>query len=438
MESKESMSTASDLDVSVFEDEMAMNSIEEAFLTSDTGQNLTMLWSVLENATLDMSYSGDFAFQRAISVLHVYVLPIIILIGILGNTVSFLVYVGTPRLCRQSSSMYLAFLAAVDNVSLVSVFVVWFGWVGIHIFHKNGWCQTILYCMYVCSFLSVWTVVSFTCERWIVVFHPLKRHRLCTRKRAIVVMSTLTISALAFYTFSVFTTRVQYANDLPFCSQSPEYKSVLQVISSIDTMCTVILPSLAIVVMNTGIGIKTCRYTNRRSNSPPHASQNSIDEMFSNYSSHRNSETRPAPGTTSALSAASHSRVLVTATNRNTSRQWRFFTRRQQTQLRITRALLIVSSVFVLLNLPSYAFRIHAFVITIRQEAYEISFQAFIWQEFIQFLYYINQSSNFFLYCACSRNFRFALKRLFCRFKSRLLKLRHMSWRGALHNMFAK
>ena len=428
-----------------FEDDMALNSIEEALLASETHDNFTILWSILQNTTLNMSNldlleefdSGDLAFQRAISILHVYVLPVIILIGILGNTVSFLVYVGTPRLCRQSSSIYLAFLAAVDNVSLVSVFVVWFGWVGIHIFHKNGWCQTILYCMYVCSFLSVWTVVSFTCERWIVVFHPLKRHRLCTRKRAIIVMSTLTVSALSFYTFSMFTTRVRYANDLPFCSQSPEYKGLLQVISSIDTICTVILPSIAIIIMNTGIGIKTCRYTNRRGNSPQ-PSQNSIDEMFSNYSSHRNSETRPAPGTTSALSGASHSRVLVTANNRSTSRQWRFFTRRQQTQLRITRALLVVSSVFVLLNLPSYAFRIHAFVITIRQEAYEISLQAFIWQEFIQFLYYINQSSNFFLYCACSRNFRFALKRLLYRFKGRLIKLRNISLSGALHNLFAK
>jgi len=113
---------------------------------------------------------SDAEFHRVISILHVYVLPIIILIGIVGNTISFLVYVSTPRLYRQSSSLYLAFLAAVDNISLIFIFAVWFGWIGIHIFHKNGWCQTILYCTYVCSFLSAWTVVSFTVERWIVVF----------------------------------------------------------------------------------------------------------------------------------------------------------------------------------------------------------------------------------------------------------------------------
>ena len=66
----------------------------------------------------------------------------------------------SSSLRRQSSSLYLAFLAAVDNISLVFILAVWFGWIGVHIFHKNGWCQTIMYCTYVCSFLSAWTVVS--------------------------------------------------------------------------------------------------------------------------------------------------------------------------------------------------------------------------------------------------------------------------------------
>jgi len=177
----------------------------------------------------------DEEFHRIINVLHVYVLPVIILIGIVGNTLSFFVYVGTPRLYRQSSSLYLAFLAAVDNISLIFIFVVWFGMVGVHLLHKNGWCQTVMYCTYVCSFLSAWTVVSFTCERWIVVFHPLKRHRLCTRRRAIVVMTSLTVGSMAFYSFSLFSQGVQrYASngvsgDPPVCVTLPQYNSLLLV-----------------------------------------------------------------------------------------------------------------------------------------------------------------------------------------------------------------
>jgi len=145
----------------------------EGMLVMDNGVQLLLEdFGAGFNATGRSNMSGAFQlsnlladdsgaeFQRVISVLHVYVLPIIILIGIVGNTISFLVYVSTPRLYRQSSSLYLAFLAAVDNISLIFIFAVWFGWIGIHIFHKNGWCQTIMYCTYVCSFLSSWTVVS--------------------------------------------------------------------------------------------------------------------------------------------------------------------------------------------------------------------------------------------------------------------------------------
>jgi len=175
---------------------------------------------------------SDAEFHRIISILHVYVLPIIIVIGIVGNTISFLVYVSTPRLYRQSSSLYLAFLAAVDNISLIFIFAVWFGWIGIHIFHKNGWCQTIQYCTYVCSFLSGWIVVSFTVERWIVVFHPLRRHQLCTRRRAIIAMVSLTLFSLVFYSFSLFTTSVRYFRGLPVCVTLDKYNALLQVYHS--------------------------------------------------------------------------------------------------------------------------------------------------------------------------------------------------------------
>jgi len=193
---------------------------------NSSGNNLTGGLQQLSSLPVDES---DAEFHRIISILHVYVLPIIILIGIVGNTISFLVYVSTPRLYRQSSSLYLAFLAAVDNISLIFIFAVWFGWIGIHIFHKDGWCQTILYCTYVCSFLSAWTVVSFTVERWIVVFHPLKRHQLCTRRRAIIAMVSLTVVSLAFYSFSLFTTSVRYFRGLPVCVTLDKYNAPLQV-----------------------------------------------------------------------------------------------------------------------------------------------------------------------------------------------------------------
>ena len=224
-----------------------------------------------------------------------------------------------------------------------------------------------------------------------------------------------------------------------------------------------------IFVMNAAIGVKICQYTGRtidRTSSPSVAAaaaaaaavaataSNSADDEYSNGSTLQKYQMRdlrlnpaagngtaavarrpkrhrlyvssvgcggaaatrlgsPSPGPTSA----GHGPVPPSSTSTAVAaaRSWRVLTRRHQTQLRITKALLVVSTVFVALNLPSYAFRIHAFVIGLRDESYNMSLHAYIWQEFIQFLYYSNFSSRFFLYSACSTNFRQALVRLVCR-----------------------
>lgn len=95
-----------------------------------------------------------------VDILNIYLIPVIIVVGLAGNSAAFVVLMVTPRLFCQSSNMYLAFLAMVDNLSLVFVMTVWFGWIGINFFHRNGWCQAINYFASVCSFLSAWTVIG--------------------------------------------------------------------------------------------------------------------------------------------------------------------------------------------------------------------------------------------------------------------------------------
>lgn len=91
-------------------------------------------------------------------------IPIIVVIGIIGNLLSILVFMRT-RICRLSSSVYLAALAVSDTGFLLQLGVVWMNYVGVHLFHMYGFCQLFIYLSYVCSFMSVWLVVSFTVER---------------------------------------------------------------------------------------------------------------------------------------------------------------------------------------------------------------------------------------------------------------------------------
>ena len=385
--------------------------------------NLSDLLAMYQNFT----NSVDLELIQVIKSLEVYVIPIIIIIGVIGNTISFLVYVCTPQLSRQSSSIYLIFLAVVDNGFLVSLFAVWFGWVEIYdTMQKNGWCQTMFYSKYVCSFLSVWTVVSFTVERWIVVFHPLKRHQLCTCKRALIVMICLTLFSLVFYSYSIVTTRIHYVQGTPLCMPAPEYHNFLRVITFIDTVITVILPCLAIVIMNTGIGIKIIRYTNSKKSGP--GTNPSGDEMS-------NLSVLKSNGESLDFSTHNATRTSILYQNQTIKiRPWRFLTKRHHTQIRITKALLVVSSLFVILNLPSSLLRIHIFVLSIKEEKLKHSTTLTVYQ-FLHFFYYIKFSSTFFLYVICSRNFRHALKRLSRRAWHKIRNLSAQRY-TALYNMF--
>ena len=273
-----------------------------------------------------------------------------------------------------------------------------FLWFQVNIFHKNGWCQLTHYLTYVCSFLSAWTVVGFTSERWIIVFQPLRRQRLCTRRRAALVMSLLTGVALVFYSFSIWTTGINRAGGMSTCMSLVTHRHFLKAITSIDTLATVIVPVVLILAMNTAIAVKIYRYTNGRKRE------------------------REATLSASKTSTRSQSRGRLPD-----FRKSRLSIHRRHTQYNATRALLVVSSVFLFLNLPSHAFRVQALIISIRDEPYEFDPSTFLWRELLTLLHYVSFSSNFFLYSACSRHFRYTLRRAAQRLQHKLHRLRHGS-----------
>ncbi len=94
-------------------------------------------------------------FANLVDSLDYYVTPAIICIGLLGNTLSFIVFVFTG-LKTLSSSIYLAALSVSDSGFLICVLFSWLVNIDIQIYHEPGWCQTFAYLTYVFSFLSVW------------------------------------------------------------------------------------------------------------------------------------------------------------------------------------------------------------------------------------------------------------------------------------------
>ena len=217
------------------------------------------------NNTLDYYYEGDpgsdsMYMRYIVSRIDVYIIPIVVVVGIVGNTISLCVFL-TTHLRKMSWSIYLAALSISDSGFLICVFVSWSNNVGVHVYHRHVFCQLFVYLTYVWSFLSVWYVVAFTFERYLVIQYPLRRNELTTPRRARIVVVSLTILALVLYNFALWTSSVQPMYHLEaFCTILPQYYELLTVLTNVDTFVTFVLPFLMILVFNTTIIYKITRY----------------------------------------------------------------------------------------------------------------------------------------------------------------------------------
>ncbi len=90
-------------------------------------------------------------------------------------------------------------------------------------------------------------------------------------------------------------------------------------------------------------------------------------------------------------------------------------------QVKTTRMLLVVSTVFLMLNVPSHVFRVYSFIIEVRNVGsdHTLSKTARRLQEFCQLLYYLNFAINFFLYSFCAKRFRDSLRSLLSKARQR-------------------
>lgn len=101
--------------------------------------------------------------------------PMVLLVGLIGNTLSLCVFV-SRNMRSLSASTYLAALSTADLTALV--FYVLVEWLirglpalqgeeedNTSLMATNGSCQMVMYLHYVSRFLSAWIVVAFTVER---------------------------------------------------------------------------------------------------------------------------------------------------------------------------------------------------------------------------------------------------------------------------------
>ncbi len=355
---------------------------------------------------------------------NLYLTPLIIIVGTSGNILSFSVFTCT-YLKMKSSSVYLAALSMADTGFLLCLFFVWLSKVNIPIFQQPFWCQLIIYLNYVFNFLSVWSVVGFTGERYIYIYHALRKDRLCTRKTAKRVVCITVGVSLICYLFAFWTNGVEYLDSRAVCMPLPQYYDILTVLTGVDMLVSFLIPSTLIIVLNIKIMMKLHMYQEQsalklkllKDNKDGSTGQNSANSQVCNKrhqvvasvtrtgSIHFTFVSRSADDGHHLFQSSCSTQSHVNTVRKNIS------------QYRTARIFILVSTVFLILNTPNHIFRMQAFVTSLIEKHSKSSKKLIIWQELFQLVYFLNFSVNFFIYSLCSRTFRSALKRLHQRCK---------------------
>lgn len=224
------------------------------------------LWSTNSSWSIPYAVSGngsgfstdvEYSFSmQCLEFFNCYYLALVIVTGVVGNSLSFLVFTRT-NLKLRSSSYYLAALALADLGFILTLLVVWLKHFDVDLFSWNGWCQAMVYGGSVCSCLSVWLTVAFTLERLIAVQYPLQRPSMCTVRRAKTIIFVLTFVAVASHTHLLFMAApISHkdsngsAKEEMHCELVADYQNVMEIVNLLDTILTLVIPVILIVSMN--------------------------------------------------------------------------------------------------------------------------------------------------------------------------------------------
>ena len=263
------------------------------------------------------------------------------------------------------------------------------------------------------------------------MFYPLKKEKYCTKKKARTLIGCLVLVSCVIYAFVPWTTGIVFLENRYVCMPLPQFYDILTISTSIDTVIACILPSAIIVVLNVKIILQLQRHQTKQFNlasslsgfatedqavhrrSLIHTSVSVSGSMHIRFSSTNKKDLADEKVKLSSQKFHHH-RPLTDTEAFSTTPDTCQRLLRNKTQFRTARMLLILSSVFVLLNLPSHIFKVNAFFTHLLGSEAKMAKTKIIWQELFQLVYFLNFSINFFIYSMCGRQFRIGLVRL-CR-----------------------
>ena len=310
----------------------------------------------------EQSVTPDFFLQEAESYttykvakfIDNYYFPVLIPIGLLGNTLSFLVMI-KPNNRKVSTCIYMAAISINDNLMLSWTFRTWYSFT----FKSNypKLCKLTAYGSYLILQNSTFQIVAMTIDKYIAIKWPHRAATYSTPSRAKFIILVIFIFAAVYNLPHYFMANVIEGQ----CGFSVE-NTLAKVHSWLSFVLNGVIPFSLLIHMNYAI-VKTVRES---------------QEMFRSNVGTAGMETRQ--------------KTMKSAENQ------------------LTTMLLLVTTLFLILILPSYIKFIYAAFS--RPDTPSKFADSLLISEISYHLYVTNSGINFFLYCVSGKKFRSDLKEM--------------------------
>lgn len=353
------------------------------------------------------------SYRQMYQTVDLYLTPTLITLGLAGNIIAFLTFYCT-NLKRIPASHSMMALAVADNGCLFTVLLmVWLPKHKLDIYNKDILCQLILFCNFVCIFLSPWYIVCLLIGQYLDLLHPSSKWRIKTTFRARLIVISLAIFAIVSYLhmswmFGVYDTGV--------CAIWTENADAYQILSIADWIVVVFLPNMLFIPLLLRLFIfqwYDCQA--RRSlrglqpNLRQHNNTNSVSGSHSNQNSNRIGQ--GSRGVSAGYGYVSGGNNFNSHANEHGSPGYYY-----EPEVNTNLIVCVITLVSISLSLPSSIDR----AILIFGDKSVINIQRHFAHQYAIIVSYGSYASRFFIYFIVSSTFRNHLFDLICRTVKRI------------------
>ncbi|KAI6207172.1 G-PROTEIN-RECEP-F1-2 domain-containing protein [Aphelenchoides besseyi] len=281
--------------------------------------------------------NGQPASSTFLEFLYLSYMPICAAIGLVGNGLVWILITSNQIFRRLPSSAYLLTLAGFVKNQPER--------------HSRFLCKCATYVAHVCDFGTVWMIVLIGFERLTLLYKVTFRRSIVHSRRQVVVLLAIATISNAWILF------VADVNEFGGCDINADYERIYNIFSLFETVLCMLIPTVFIIVSNVLVILKLRNHFKRIPSSSPSVSFNTADVVFSG------GPTTQTIRSTKISKASLHrlsSRLSIGGRTENNDLIIRN-NRRQSiryTDLQLTRSLVIITSAFIVLNLPNYIYRI--------------------------------------------------------------------------------